>query len=586
MKKNVKVQLESENEKKACEYIIKTAVKNNVKAARDLLVLKKNACEKYKIGFVSNPLLLNIYRQLIVDKKIKSSDALFQILRKRRIRTSSGIASVAVLTKPYPCPGKCIYCPTQEGSPKSYIDNEPAVMRAVLAKYDPVKQIQIRLRGFEIAGNPADKIELIVMGGTWSYLPIIYQLKFIIGCFWATNTFNSKLQISNNKLQTHSINSGQVKSKFQFNKLSNNIKELKNILKKEHRKNERAKYRIIGLTLETRPDFIDEKEIKFMRELGCTRVEMGVQSIFDDILIKNSRGHLVNKTIKATKLLKDAGFKICYHMMPNLYASNYKKDVKMFKELFANQDFQPDMIKIYPCVVTKYAKLEKLYKQKKYIPYADNELIKLLIEIKKDLPEYVRVQRCIRDIPKENIIGGSTISNLRQILQARGAKCDCIRCREIREDKKINVKLKRIDYDASGGKEVFLQYVDKDNKLYALLRLRITSQILSAKFKNQNAKRKINESLCDDYNHWILELNGCAIIREVHTYGPMLEVGTKSNKDPQHSGLGKKLIGEAERITKQEFGISKIAVISGVGVREYYRKIGYKLNNLYMIKKI
>ncbi len=583
MKKNVRVQPESDVEKKACIDIVETAIKENVKTASGLLVLKKNACEKYKIDFVSNPLLLNTYRQLIVDKKIKSSDALFQILRKRRIRTSSGIASVAVLTKPYPCPGKCIYCPTQEGSPKSYIDNEPAVMRAVLAKYDPVKQIQIRLRGFEIAGNPADKIELIVMGGTWSYLPTIYQLKFIIGCFWACNNYkaqNEKCKTKNNnsKLKTYSIKDLNLKNK--------TISELKFILTKEQKKNEKAKYRIIGLTLETRPDFINQKEIKFMRELGCTRVEMGVQSIYDDILIKNSRGHLVNKTIKATKLLKDAGFKICYHMMPNLHSSNYKNDVKMFKELFTNQDFQPDMIKIYPCVVTKYAKLEKLYKQKKYIPYTDGELIKLLTEIKKDLPEYVRVQRCIRDIPKENIIGGSTISNLRQILQARGVKCNCIRCREIREAKKIDVKLKRIDYDASGGKEIFLQYVDKNNRLYALLRLRIPSQILSAKFKNQNAKHKINESLCDDYNHWISELNNCAIIREVHTYGPMIEVGTRSLKDPQHSGLGKKLIKEAEKILKEEFGISKIAVISGIGVRDYYRNLGYRLKDTYLVKNL
>jgi elongator complex protein 3 len=586
MKKNVRVQPENENEKKACEDIIKTAVKKKVKTARALLVLKKNACEKYKIGFVSNPLLLNTYKDLINEKQIKANDELFQVLRKRRIRTSSGIASVAVLTKPYPCPGKCIYCPTQKGAPKSYIDNEPAVMRAILAEYDPVKQIQIRLRGFELAGNPADKIELIVMGGTWSYLPTKYQIWFILGCFMAAN--NYKAQSVKRKMQNNSL------------KLKNlNQNELMQILRKEQKKNECAKYRIIGLTLETRPDFINQKEIKFMRELGCTRVEIGVQSIYDDVLKKNNRGHLVSETVRATKLLKDAGLKICYHMMPNLYGSTYKKDVNMFKTLFSDERFQPDMIKIYPCVVTKYAILEKLFKEKKYIPYTDEELIKLLIEIKKDLPEYVRVQRLIRDIPKENIIGGSTISNLRQIIQEKyqeesksvptslklrgtGKKsqslCNCIRCREIREEKKLPVKLKRIDYSASDRQEIFIQYVDKDNKLYALLRLRIPS--------NLDQVSKVSRASKVSDVHWIPELSGCAIIRELHTYGPMLEVGTKSKKDPQHTGLGRKLIEEAEKITKDEFGLSKIAVISGIGVRGYYKKFGYRLVDTYLIKKI
>lgn len=583
MKKNIRVQPRNKNEKNACIDIIKNAEKEQIKTAQDLLLLKKRACEKYKIGFVSNPLLLNTYRHLLNDKFIKENDKIFQILRKRRIRTSSGIASVAVLTKPYKCPGKCIFCPTQTDVPKSYIDNEPAVMRAILADYDPIKQIQIRLRGFELAGNPADKIELIVMGGTWSYLPTKYQIWFILGCFWAAN--NYKAQSVKRKMQNNSL------------KLKNlNQNELIRILKKEQKKNERAKNRIVGLTLETRPDYINEKEIKSMRELGCTRVEIGVQSIYDDVLKKNNRGHMVSETVRATKLLKDAGIKICYHMMPNLYGSTYKKDVAVFKKLFSDERFQPDMIKIYPCVVTKYAELEQLYKQKKYIPYTDEELIKLLIEIKKDLPEYVRVQRLIRDIPKENIIGGSTVSNLRQILQnsnkqqAQSNKknkplCQCIRCREIREEKKLAVKLKRIDYCASGGKEIFLQYVDKDNKLYALLRLRIPSQIIK-KFEIKNEKLKINESICDNYRHWLKELDGCAIIREVHTYGPMLAVGKKNKKVSQHSGLGKKLIKEAEKITKEEFGLSKIAVISGIGVRAYYKKFGYNLKKLYMLKKV
>ncbi len=563
MKNNVRVQPENENEKNACIDIVNIAIKENIKTAQDLFVLKKNACEKYKIGFVSNPLLLNTYRLLVDDDEIKENNVLFQLLRKRRVRTSSGIASVAVLTKPYKCPGKCLFCPTQTDVPKSYIDNEPAVMRAILAGYDPVKQVNIRLRGLEISGNPANKIELIVMGGTFSYLPKIYQLKFIIGCFAACNRY----KMQNEKLKTKNNSSKfETNSKFQIKNLPNSIKKLKEMLAIEQTKNERAKYRIIGLTLETRPDYISEDELKWFRLLGCTRVEIGVQSIDDRILNINNRGHNKKQTIEATKLLKDAGFKINYHMMPNLYGSNVKKDFNMFKKLFSDQDYKPDMLKIYPCVVTKYSPYLKLYNDKKYIPYTDDELIDLIIRIKKNIPNYVRIQRLIRDIPAQNIVGSSTISNLRQLINERHPNiCKCIRCREIRNLKKEKVYFRRFDYDGSNGKEIFLEYIDKNNKLYAMLRLRITS--------------------CAD-NHWIKELRNSSIIRELHTYGPMVEFGINTKKDPQHSGLGKRLIDRAEKITNDEFGLKKIAVISGVGVRGYYKKFGYQINDLYMIKKL
>jgi len=568
MKKNVQTKLVNKAEKQAATDIILLASKRKIKYRGQLLKLQKQVCEKYKINFISNPKLLVVYKDFVEKNKIEPSSDLFQILRKCRVRTQSGIASLAVLTKPYRCPGNCLFCPTQEDVPKSYINNEPAVMRAILAHYDPIEQVKIRLRGMELAGNAADKIELIVMGGTFSYLPTNYQLKFIISCFAACNRFGNKLQMSNLKCQM---------------KLKMSNDQLLKFLKKEQKKNEMAKYRIIGLTLETRPDYINKKEIKWFRELGCTRVEIGVQSIYDDVLKLNRRGHDVEETAKATKLLKDAGFKICYHMMPNLYGSNLKKDLQMFKNLFTNPLFQPDMIKIYPCVVTKYADLAKIYKQKKYQPYTDEELIKLLIDIKRIIPPYVRIQRLIRDIPKQNIIAGSKISNLRQIIQSnsqsqkdKSSLCQCIRCREIREDTKLPVKLNRIDYNASDGKEIFLQYVDKDNRLYALLRLRINN------IKLQNEKCKTKVSLRDDFN--LKQYN--AIIREVHTYGPMLELGVRSSKDPQHTGLGKKIIAEAEKIANKEFGCEKIAVISGIGVRNYYRKFGYRLNNTYMVKKL
>ncbi len=351
--------------------------------------------------------------------------------------------------------------------------------------------------------------------------------------------------------------------------------------------NEKAKHRIIGITIETRPDFIDKKEIKRLRELGVTRVELGVQSIYNDVLKLNRRGHNIQATIEATKLLKNAGFKVCYQMMPNLPGSNIKKDIEMFRQLFSNPDFCPDYLKIYPCALLKEAPLYKLWQKGKYKPYTEKQLLKLLIEIKKLVPYYCRIQRIIRDIPSYYIIeGGTKTSNLRQIIakisKQEGWRCKCIRCREVKE--KYNPKEKlflfREDYDASGGKEILLSFENKNRtRLYSLLRLRIARQTVLPILKN------------------------AAIIRELHTYGKLIPIAQKE-KAPQHKGLGKKLMKEAEKITKKEFGlhpvksassgaaepqfnrVKKIVVISGVGVRGYYRKLGYRLKQTYMIKSI
>lgn len=545
----------NEIQKKASIAIILRAIRDNIKTKDDLDNIQKKICQKYKIKFLSNPQMMKIYQNLLEKKKIKPNKYLFEVLRKRKIRTSSGIASLAILTKPYACPGKCIFCPTEKKVPKSYLSNEPAVMRAILSNYDPIRQINIRLNGFNISGNPAGKLELIVMGGTWSYLPKLYQLKFIISCYFACNNYGTKKQVS----------------RMSNLKFENNIVKLKKRLLKEQKNNETSEYRIIGLTLETRPDYITQKEILWFRLLGCTRVEIGVQSVFDEVLKFNKRGHGVLEIVKATKILKDAGFKINYHMMPNLPKSNLKKDLEMFKILFEDEKFQPDMLKIYPCVVTRNSKLFNLYKNKKYNSYSDKELTELLIKIKSKIPPYVRIQRIIRDIPAQSIEAGSKISNLRQLIKKNNTSfCKCIRCREIRGLYKENVSLRRIDYKASGGKEIFLEYIDKNDRIYAMLRLRILSNYFN--------KTK----------HKILDLDKTSIIREVHTFGPMLVVGNDDKQKPQHSGLGKKLIKEAEKITKKEFNLNKIAVISGVGVRNYYKDLGYKLsiNGLYMNKKL
>jgi elongator complex protein 3 len=520
--------------------------------------IKRRGSRKYNRPCPTNVELLETYRKIAEERKIKIDKNIENILITKSIRTMSGVAIVAVLTKPYPCPGICVYCPDEKNMPKSYLSNEPAVMRAILTDFHPYKQAQARIKSLQATGHKTDKIELIVMGGTFSYLPKQYQTWFIKECFRACNKTSSKLKIKNLKLEK--------------------LQEI----------NEKSAHRIVGLTLETRPDYIDKKEITRMRKLGATRVELGVQSIYDDVLKLNNRGHGRKEIIKATKLLKEAGFKINYHMMPNLPGSSYKRDLEMFKELFSNPDFQPDMLKIYPCVVIKNAQIYKWLKDGRYKPYSDKKLIELLSEIKKTVPYYIRITRLIRDIPSTSIIAGNKVSNLRQILKKKseeeGWQCKCIRCREVRNQNPLllkegqgvvvkKLKLFRQDYDASDGKEIFLSFEnEKRQYLYSLLRLRIN---------------KINRHSVSYRTPSVLNvLNNTAIIREVHTYGKLVQIKSKSKKSPQHTGLGKKLIAEAEKIAQEEFGLKKIAVISGVGVRDYYRKLGYGLEDEYMIKYI
>lgn len=518
--------------------------------------------KKYKVSCPSNVLLLKAYHNLLKNKRVKKSpkynfrlttgqaEILENLLRKRKIRSLSGVVVVSVLTKPYPCPGKCIYCPTERGMPKSYLSGEPAAERAKRLKFDPYLQVQKRIESLEKQGHPTDKIELRIIGGTFSFYPKNYKIWFLANCFAAAN-------------QRKKIKKGSWE-----------------ILKKEQKINEKAKQRIVGISIETRPDFIDEKEIWNLRRLGVTMVELGVQTIFDDVLKKCKRGHKVKETILATKLLKDAGFKVMYQMMPNLPGSNLKKDLKCFKGLFKNENFKPDWLKIYPTAICKGSELYQIWKKGEFKPYSNEKLIDLLIKIKKRLPYWVRVARLLRDIPAEKIEAGCKISNLREVIQQkmkkRGLKCKCIRCREVREeyppspkasaDKVIQkLKLFRENYNASGGKEIFLSYENKNRtKLYSFLRLRI-SEIGSLPT--------------------IPVLENSAIIREIQTYGQAVPI-SETRIAPQHRGLGKALIKEAEKIAKKEFKLRKIVAISGVGVRGYWRKLGYKLKDTYMVKRL
>jgi len=518
-------------------------INTNPRTKAELDSFKRRMAKEYKISYPSN---LNLLSALRKHKSVigETYGRLRDLLRVRPIRSLSGIVNVSVLTKPYPCPGNCLYCPTETGFPKSYLSGEPAAERAHRLKFDPYRQVYRRLEMLANEGHSIDKIELRVIGGTWSFYPKNYQERFIASCFSAANNF------------------GKIKSKASS-------------LEAEQKKNESAKRRIVGISVETRPDHINEKEIIQLRRLGVTRVELGVQSVYDDVLAKNNRGHKVDATISATKLLKNAGFKISYQIMLNLYGSTPKKDLAMAKVLFSNPDFCPDLLKIYPCAVLKEAPLYNIYKEGKFKPYSRNKLIETIKEIKKIVPPWVRIERIIRDIPSPRISGAQDISNLRQIIsndmKSEGWSCLCIRCREIKGNYDINEKLFLIrrDYDASNGKEIFLSFENPSTssgqaKLFSLLRLRIPDKNTQPIFP---------------------ALKNTALVREIHTYGLQTPLAQKSIS-AQHTGLGKKMIVEAEKIASNEFGVKKIAAISGIGARAYWRKLGYKLQRSYMVKNI
>lgn len=473
----------------------------------------------------SNVNLLSEYKKLLSNDQIERSLPLEKVLNTRPVRSLSGIVNVSVLTKPYPCPGQCIFCPSEANMPKSYLSGEPAADRAQHLNFDPYLQVTRRIEALKAQGHPTDKIELRIVGGTWSVYPQKYKEEFVRQCFRAAN-----------------------KSKG----LS---------LEQEQIKNEEADSRIVGISIETRTDQVNKDEIDHLRKLGVTLVELGVQSLSQKIHNQNQTGTTIEDIARSTKLLKKAGFKVLYQMMPGLYGSNPKKDLKSFKKLFRDQRFKPDWLKIYPCIVLENTPLYDLYEKGQYKPYAHEELLKLIVRIKKTLPLWVRVARIYRDIPAYKIKGGTTTSNIRELAQkklvSQGNRCLCIRCREVRDrfDLEDQHLLFREEYRASNGKEVFLSFENKDRtKLFSYLRLR----------RNED---------------------GTTIIRELQTLGPQIEI-SEQGRGAQHKGLGSSLIQEAEKIAKG-WGSEKMSIISGVGVRGYYRdKHDYHLENTYMVRSL
>jgi elongator complex protein 3 len=508
------------------QRIIDSIVSGEIRTPDELQRAKHQACREFGLEELpTNSEILAVcpeeYRERVLP-----------ILRKKPTRTLSGVAVLAIMTEPSPCPhGKCSYCPGGEefGTPQSYTGREPAALRAIEHDYDPYHQTVNRLEQLAAIGHAIDKVDVIIMGGTFTSFDPRYRSWFVQRCFDGMNGSDSKT------------------------------------LEKAHSINESAEARCIGLTIETRPDCFGEEEVTHSMSLGATRVEMGVQSTSEEVLKGVNRGHGNAETIAATRLAKDNGMKVCYHMMPGLPGADMQSDIESFNEIFSNADYRPDMLKIYPTLVVENTELYELWKGGDFVPYHEKEVAELLAEVKGNMPEWIRIQRVQRDIPAPLIVDGVKKGDIRllaqEMLKERGEECRCIRCREIGRidmgsaSDDVNIQLKRLEYEASGGTEVFLTFEeDKSGGLVAYCRLRRS--------------------------------NGVARVRELKVLGEVVPINEEAGGRWQHQGLGKRLIGECERIAKDEWDFDQISVTSGVGAREYYRKMGYELENPYMVKQL
>lgn len=553
-------------------------------------------------GFFSKTEIINAYRQLYPTKPYSK---LVQKLRLKPIRSDSGVAPVTVLTKPYPCPGNCLFCPNDLRMPKSYLAEEPGAQRAEKNFFDPYLQVMSRLTALADMGHRTDKVELIILGGTWTYYPEAYRLWFIESCFKAMNDFalrdrstvlRKRYEIAIKKLDQPYTSSDAKQNLAILQKLALSEEQIRDnynhlinkyYLQPEKKagisawqrstwekltlaqnKNEVAKARCVGLVLETRPDEINQQTALDLRKLGATKIQLGVQTLDEQILKLNRRGHGVLETKTAFAILRQLGFKIHVHWMANLYGSTPKKDQADFLKLFSDQAFRPDELKIYPCSLIASAPLMDYYQNKKWQPYTYEELLAITTFTLKNTPAYCRITRMLRDIPAQDIVAGNKKSNFRQIAEASVKKDEIaikeIRSREIRQQnfKQEDIKLSKIKYQTSVSDEYFLQFTVKvenaEEKILAFLRLSLPKQ----------------------KKHWLAELNNSAMIREIHVYGQSLALGSEAEGRAQHLGLGSRLIEAAQAIAKQA-SYKNLAVISAIGTREYYRKRGFTDGKLY-----
>ena len=548
-------------------------------------------------GPISKAVLLQAYTHLVNHEPdvVPADPTLADKIKMKPMRTQSGVTPVTILTKPFPCPGKFIFCPNDVRMPKSYLPDEPGAQRATRNHFDPYLQTYDRLRAFEKIGHSTSKIELIILGGTWSYYPESYQRWFIKRSFEALNDFSAGVDrtgevdyhgLDEEKLSQvdaigHVIRNN-IPGEVTYNHLIKQINAENNeknaaveqaewsALYAEHAKNVMSECRCVGLVIETRPDIIDEAEAIRLRKLGCTKIQIGIQSLQDEVLALNKRGHDVARTKEAFRLLRLMGFKIHGHWMANLYGSTPEADKAEYGQLFWDEALCPDELKIYPCSLLETAELMDYWRDGRWVPYTEEELVEVVASAIVQTPEYCRLTRVIRDIPSTDIVTGNKKTNLREIAEKRadnlGQTRRDIRSREIKNEKVTfeELVLDVVEYQTTVAREYFLQYVRKsDHKICAFLRLSLPISTLSGG----------NHPFCS-------ELDGCAMIREVHVYGNVVDVGKSELGRSQHLGLGSLLIQKAKEMT-QNAGYQKLAVISAIGTRDYYAKRGFELNQLY-----
>lgn len=481
---------------------------------------------------LSKDRIIRGYRQLCRREGRSPDVALVRRLRVKPTRTISGVAPVAVLTEPYPCPGECIFCPELAGMPKSYLPDEPGAMRAAAHDFDPFDQTASRIATLRDIGHSVDKIELLILGGSWSAYPEEYQAWFVRRCLDAMNGVEADSLI------------------------------------RAQRFNETADHRNVGLVVETRPDLITSNEVHRLRRLGVTKVQLGVQSLDDRILAQNRRGHTVADTRRAMRLLRLSGFKIVVHWMPNLLGATPEGDLEDFRRFWDDPSLRPDELKIYPTALLPDTELHQRWQRGEFEPYDEETMVELLSRCKPLIPPYCRVNRLMRDIPAPNIVAGVKKSNLRQIVQQymarQGRSCRCIRCREVRGEPidETTLRMETITYETDASEESFLQVVTPKGDLAGFLRLSFPQ-----------------------VEPPISELRGCAVVREIHVYGPALGLGTEWNTAPQHTGLGTELI-EAAGAMAHAAGYERLAVIAAIGTRPYYGERGFELGELYMIRDL
>lgn len=517
----------------ACREISRNLLALEKPTGNDVKREVKRICVKYSLS--------RIPRNYEILSSVGGGDfaKLQKALIRKPVKTASGVAVIALMPKPYACPhGRCTYCPggIEFNTPNSYTGREPSTQNAIANEYDPKKQVTDKIEHLTAYGHDIAKLELVIVGGTFLFMPRQYQISFIKSCFDALNGFDSE------------------------------------DLESAKRNNEKATIRNVGFTIETKPDYCKAPHVDWMLEYGITRVEIGVQSLHESVYQAVNRGHTYSDVTESFQVSKDAGYKIVAHMMPGLPTMTPEGDIEDFKRLFADPALRPDMLKIYPTLVLGNTPLYDTHMEGKFQPYSQDDMIKVLTEVKKSVPRWARIMRMQREISSDQIIAGPNLGNLRQIVQQRlreeGSSCKCIRCREAGLSEETadvgDIRMNRESYESSGGQEVFLSYDDSKDRIFGFLRLRKPS--------GNAHRREVTEKTC--------------IVRELHVYGKSLKLGRRDSESMQHLGLGKGLMREAERISREEFDASRLLVISAVGTREYYKKLGYAQDGPYMSKEL